>query len=213
MKRAFFYVIILFLLCVVGQIAQAQQISKLLIDSRKVYRFNSKDSSGTMTIDTLIMKKRSGIQISNKKTFNLTVKHAFIEEECSISGDDNKNNGTNLTLVANFKELKSLTINTSGLDAKISNQRFPNGNGGDVSISYLSTGVIPQTNSKNKPGYLNIVNRGGGNITTAQDLIPIMGRINTSSSRPLANLPNGQVFSGATGKEGKTTITKVDVLN
>lgn len=194
--------------------AQSITISKLVIDSKKSFNFVQGDSTTSVVIDTLIMKDKSKLFFANKKNVNLIVRHALIGKSCLIAGNDSKNNGTNLKLAVNFDQLGSLFIVVPGEDAKSSNRNFDNGNGGKVELSYLSTGKIPQTTDKNKPGYVVIENRAGGySVNPQTDIATIMDQVRRGSpGRPLGQLPNGRVYSGGIGKDGETTISAVESL-
>lgn len=195
-------------------IGQIQRIPKLVIENKKTFELLSKDSTGFVVIDTLIMKDNSGINLYNKKSFKIVIRQAFIGKNCEIYGNNGKNTGTNLELAMNCKQLGSLLINVGGLDAKIGNKNYPNGDGGNVTLSYLETGLMPQIADKKLPHYIQIINKGGGFLTNAQpDLASVLSRINGSSpGRPLGQLPNGRVYSGNNGRDGKTEIKKVAAL-
>lgn len=184
------------------------EIKKLVIDKRDSYEFSSRDSSVSVFIDTLVMRPGAKIRFFNKKEATMLVRHAVIEKGAWIGGSDGKNNGTNITLNINFSTLKSLTINVAGQDAKSANRKFDNGNGGNVVVNYLSSGVIPQIHISKQSAYLEIDNRGGGYRTNPQsDLAVIFGQIRSGSpGRPLGQLANGRVYSGGYGSDGKTTI-------
>jgi hypothetical protein len=198
----------------VGQTQSATiRVSKIEIDSKKSFYFKKGDSSATIVIDSLIMKDKSQLLFFGKKKVNIIINHAEIGKLCVISGNDNKNNGTNLNLSVNFKKLISLYIDVSGKDARSANRRFDNGNGGIVAINYLTTGIKPQTTDKKRTAYLAINNRGGGaSVNPQNDVSVLIEQVRTSSGRPLGQLPNGRVYSGNVGYDGKTTIKEVDKL-
>lgn len=114
----------------------------------------------------------------------------------------------------NCNQLESLLINVGGLDAKIANKDYPNGDGGNVVINYLDTGLIPQIADKKSPHYIQVINRGGDFLTNAQpDLENILSRINGGSpGRPLGQLRNGKVYAGNSGCDGITAIKEIAAL-
>ena len=191
------------------------EIRKLVIDKRDSYEFSSRDSSVSIFIDTLVMRPNAKIRFLNKKDVTMLVRHAVIEKGAWIGGSDGKNNGTNIKLDINFSSLKNLTINVAGQDAKSANRKFDNGNGGNVAINYLSSGVIPQIQTPKQSAYIGIDNRGGGYRTNPQsDLAVIFGQIRSGSpGRPLGQLSNGRVYSGGYGSDGKTTVQAVTSLS
>ncbi|EOR92705.1 hypothetical protein ADIARSV_4217 [Arcticibacter svalbardensis MN12-7] len=187
------------------------EIKKLVIDKRKSYDFSSRDSSVSIKIDTLIMHANARINFLNKKEASMVVGYAQIDNGAQLNGNDGKNNGTNLNLSINFADLKSLSINVPGLDAKTANRKFDNGNGGKIVVKYLSSGIKPQTENSKQPAFLDIRNSAGGYTTNAQtDLVVVFSQIRSGNpGRPLSQLPNGRVYSGNTGGEGKFTMTPV----
>lgn len=191
------------------------EIKKLVIDKRDSYELSSKDSSVSIFIDTLVMRPDSKIKFFNKKDVTMVVRHAIIDKGAWMGGSDGKNNGTNLKLDINFFSLKDLSINVSGQDAKSANRKFDNGNGGDVVINYLSSGVSPQIQTAKQSAYIEVNNRGGGYRTNPQyDLAVIFGQIRSGSpGRPLGQLANGRVYSGGYGSDGKTSIQAVTTLS
>jgi len=190
------------------------EISKLVIDKRDSYEFSSKDSSVSIFIDTLVMRPNAKIQFLNKKDVSMIVRHAIIDKGAWIGGNDGKNNGTNVKLDIHFASLKDLQINVSGQDAKSANRKFDNGNGGNVTLNYLASGVKPQIQTSKQSAYIEINNRGGGYHTNPQsDLAVIFGQIRSGSpGRPLGQLANGRVYSGGLGIDGKTSIQAVTTL-
>lgn len=191
------------------------EIKKLVIDKRDSYEFDSRDSSVSIFIDTLVMRPDAKIKFFNKKDVTMLVRNAIIDKGAWMGGSDGKNNGTNLKLGIKFLSLKNLTIDVSGQDAKSANRKFDNGNGGNVSIDYLSSGVVPQIQTSKQSAYIEVNNRGGGYRTNPQyDLAVIFGQIRSGSpGRPLGQLANGRVYSGGYGSEGKTTIQSVTTLS
>lgn len=205
---------ILVLLSPLLGIAQIRHIPKLIIEAKDSYGFSNKDSTGSVVIDTLIMGNGSDIHLYSKKSFKIIVKQAVIGKDCEIYGNDGKNSGTDLELYMGFKQLGSLQLNVSGLDAKIGNRKYPNGDGGKVIFHYLRSDIIPQFKDKKQSHFVQIINKGGGFLTNPQpDLENIKSRINNGTGgRPLGQLPNGKIYSGNTGIDGKTEIKEIDVL-
>jgi hypothetical protein len=214
MKRFAFFFILLFPVLSWAQEQSLIKISKLEIDPRRSYEWTEGDSTLKILIDTLVMNDRSKLVFVGKKAVDLTVNHAQIGKESLIMGDDSKNNGTNLTLNVNFEKLRSLFVDVSGQDARMRNRHYNNGNGGHVVINYLASGVKPQIGDKRTNGYLSVKNQGGGYTVNPQtDIAVIMDRIRQGNpGRPLGQFPNGRVYSGGVGREGKTAIKAVDRL-
>lgn len=190
------------------------KIRKLVLEKRQSHSFQGRDSTVTIVIDTLIMNDRSSLRFFNKKDVNLVIRYAVIGKDCVIGGDDGKNNGTNIILSANFVQLKKLSIDVSGLDAKMSNRNFDNGNGGKVVLNYLTGGVKPQLSDSRSEGYIEISNHAGGYRTNAQsDLYTVYSRLQSGvPGRPLSQLPNGRVYSGGIGRDGKSDVIEVKEL-
>lgn len=210
---------VLFLLmpaCLLAQtkrVTPAKRIAKLVIDAKDTHTFRGDDSTGNIIIDTLIMKDRSTLELYKKKNFDLTVLNAFIGKRSRITGTDGRNNGTNLNLAINFKELGNLSIDVNGRDANNGSRTFPNGNGGKLNLEYLDSGIKPQFENKKKDNYVELNTRAGGyRVTPQSDLYVIFSRIGGSRGRPLGQLPQGQVYSGSIGRDGKADIKKVSEL-
>lgn len=217
MKRLIVFSAFLFCAPALAQISaekNVQKIDKLSLKKRQKYTFQGRDSLATIVIDTLVMGDRASIAFPGKKALNLIIKYASIGQGCVFIGDDGKNNGTNLTLSANFARLKSLAIEVPGLDAKMSNRKYDNGDGGKVEINYLAGGVKPQMADPAKEGYIEVNTRAGGYLTNAQtDLYAVYSRLNSGvPGRPLSQLPNGRVFSGGLGRAGKADLQEVASL-
>lgn len=203
---------VLLLLVAVGT-AYAQDTStihipKLEISKKKKHVFGGKDSSLIVHIDTLIMKDKSQLVFFGKKDVRLHVGHADIDKRAYIFGSDGKNNGTDFEIDMRFEKLGKLYVLAGGQDANNNGSRtHPNGDGGDVVFSYDSGGVVPQTEDKKSPHYLQIDTRAGGyRVNPQNDLRNIYSLINTGSGRPLGNLAQGRVYSGSPGKDGKSTV-------
>ncbi len=192
-----------------AQTDSIQHIPKLEIAKKKSKVFSSRDSSLTLTIDTLIMKDRSRLAFYGKKHVKLQVKHAVIGKNAFIFGTDGKNNGSDMDITIRFDNLESLRVSAVGLDARNGTRTFPNGNGGKVTLKYLSDGIVPQSEDKKASSYLSIDTKAGGYSVNAQsDIRNILSQIGRGA-RPLGTLPQGQIFSGSPGIDGKSEIISV----
>lgn len=204
-------VILLFLSQTQGfaNIDSLQHISKLEIGKKKKKVFTSRDSTLTLIIDTLIMKDKSKMIFYGKKSVTLKVKHAIIGHNTFIFGTDGKNNGSDMDITIHFTQLKSLAVSALGLDAFNGTRTHPNGNGGNIDFKYLDNGVIPQTTNKKASAYLSIENRAGGySVNARSDINNILSQIG-GGTRPLGRLPQGQIYSGSAGIDGKTKLQAV----
>ena len=211
MKKIFlFFLSSFFIMNAEAQSDSIQHLSKLEINKKKSEVFSGRDSTLTLTIDTLVMKDRSRLVFYGKKKVNLKIKHAIIGKNAFIFGTDSKNNGSDMDITIRFDELESLMVSSAGLDANNGSKTFPNGNGGKISIKYLSDGIAPQQVDKNRTAYLSIDTEAGGYSVNAQsDIRNILSRIGTGS-RPLGGLPQGQVYSGSAGMDGKSDVIAVN---
>lgn len=192
-----------------AQTDSIQYISKLEINKKKAKTFSSRDSFLTLMIDTLIMNDRSRLVFYGKKDVTLQVKHAIIGKDAFVFGTDGKNNGSNMDISIRFDNLGSLTISAIGLDALNGTRTFPNGNGGKVSLKYLSDGIAPQSENKKESAYLSIDTKAGGYSVNAQnDVKNILSQIGRGS-RPLRQLPQGQIYSGTAGIDGTSKVIAI----
>lgn len=183
-----------------------QHLGKVELQKKQKMHFNSRDSSATIYIDTLIMKDGSSLQFIGKKDVKLVVKHAEIGNKAFISGIAGLNNAANFDIFMDIKKLGSLYVVASGRDAMNGTRTDPNGDGGNVKFAYAASGIVPQTTDKKGKNYLFIdVSAGGRMINPTSDLTQIYSRIATSPAG-LRGLPQGQVYSGSPGKEGKVEI-------
>ncbi|WP_257667091.1 hypothetical protein [Parapedobacter tibetensis] len=206
--------IIAFTLIISSSVALAQEesikhISKLEIGRKDKEVFGGRDSSLVLHIDTLIMKDRAQLIFFAKKDVKLTVKHAEIDKRAYIFGTDGKNNGSDFDIDIRFDKLGALYVLAGGHDASNNGSRtHPNGDGGNVNFTYASDGIMPQTEDRKSPNYLQIDTRAGGyRVNPQSDLNNIYSLINTrSAGRPLGNLSQGTVYSGSPGKDGKSTV-------
>src|SRR5690554_2142599 len=208
--------LIIFFLCafVVGTVSaqtdSIQHIQRLEIKKKKRITIAKGDSSITVIIDTLIMHDRAYLEFYGKKDVKLQVKNAFIPKRAYISGTDGKNNASDMTVTVRFKELGALHVYAAGRDAFNETKTFPNGNGGKVVFNYLNDGIAPQQESSKQDHYLEITTKAGGLVSNANtDIYNIVSRIGTGS-RPLGQLPEGQVYSGTPGKDGKSEVKEVN---
>ena len=198
-------------LFIVFGIAKAQtnevKISKLVLDKKQKKVFNDRDSSSVIYIDTLIMKDKSSLQFFGKKDVKIVVRHAEIGNRAFITGRANKNNASNFDLDFNFQKLGSLYIIARGDDANNGTRTHPNGDAGNIYLNYDSTGITPQSTDKRAKNYLHTdVNPGGLRVVATADLRNIYDQIYRSSPG-LRGVPQGQIYSGSPGKEGKVIIT------
>ena len=206
----FFFIIIL---CVTvwplsSSYAQEEHINRIELGRKKKKIFNSRDSSTIVYIDTLIMKDRSSLQFYGKKDVKLIVKHAEIGKGVFISGLASQHNASNFDIEINMQKLGSLYIIARGQDAMNGTKTAPNGDGGEVVFKYHPNGIKPQSEDKKQNNFLYVdVSAGGRSINPVSDLNQIYSRIATSAPG-LRGMPQGQVYSGSPGKEGKVVITE-----
>lgn len=191
--------------------AQANEIriSKLVLDKKekKVFADRDRDSSTTLFIDTLVMKDRSSIQFFGKKEVKIVVGHAEIGDRAFISGMAGKNNASNFDLDFNFQKLGSLYIVARGQDAMNGTKTDPNGDAGNINLVYDPKGITPQSADKKGKKYIHTdVTPGGLRVTPSTDLRNIYDQISRSAPG-LRGVPQGQIYSGSPGKEGKATIS------
>ncbi|MBL1411136.1 hypothetical protein JKG61_20435 [Sphingobacterium sp. C459-1T] len=192
-------------------IAMAQteelHLEKLVLNKKEKKIFNNRDSSSIIHIDTLIMKDKSSLQFYGKKDVKLVVKYAEIGDRTFISGQGAQNNASNFDIDINFGKLGSLYVIARGQDANNGTRTYPNGDAGNVNLLYEPTGIVPQTDNKKKKNYLFVdVSPGGLRVTPSSEISNIYSRIATSSPG-LRGLPQGQIYSGSPGKEGKVSVS------
>ncbi|MDR2282416.1 MAG: hypothetical protein LBE37_04370 [Sphingobacterium sp.] len=182
------------------------RFEKLVLNKKEKKIFNDRDSSTVIYIDTLIMKDRSSLQFYGKKDVKLVVKHAEIGDRAFISGQGAQNNASDFDIDINFAKLGSLYVIARGQDANNGTRTYPNGDAGNVNLVYEPTGITPQTENKKQKNYLFVdVSPGGLHVTPSSEITNIYSRIATSAPG-LRGLPQGQIYSGSPGKEGKVTI-------
>ncbi len=216
MKTKLVLLLISFLLLITSESILAQEktqgetihLSKLELNKKQKKTFQGRDSILTLTIDTLIMKDKSTLQFFGKKEVNLIVKQAYLGKDVAFYGQGIKNNGTNFNIDIDFDALSSLYIFATGQNAMNGSKTFPNGDGGNVTLTYTSEGFEPQTTNKKEKHYIRIENTEGGlNVVPTSDVTNIYSRI-AISGPGLRGLPQGQIYSGSPGKKGTITITK-----
>ena len=200
----------IFALFFISNNAIAQQsevkISKLVLDKKQKKIFNNRDSSIVLFIDTLVMKDKSSMQFYGKKDVKLVISHAEIGNNVYINGRAGKNNASNFDMDINFQKLGSLYVIARGQDANNGMKTDPNGDAGNINLTYSSKGIAPQTKDKKAKNYLHTdVTPGGLKVTPSSDLRRIYDQISMSASG-LHGVPQGQIYSGSPGKEGKVTI-------
>lgn len=188
--------------------AQEEHIARLELGKKKKKTFTSRDSSAVIYIDTLIMKDRSSLQFYGKKDIKLVVKHAEIGKGAFISGIGGQNNASDFDIDINLEKLGSLYVIARGQDAMNGTKTAPNGDGGNVNFKYDPSGITPQTEDKKQANYVYIdVSAGGRAINPVSDLNQIYSRI-AMSAPGLRGMPQGQVYSGSPGREGKAVVTE-----
>ncbi|MBE7175342.1 MAG: hypothetical protein INR69_03015 [Mucilaginibacter polytrichastri] len=189
-------------------------IAKLEVPKRKKHMLranNPKDSTLNVMIDTLIINDKADLQFFEVKKALVTVKHAVIGKQGIISGMDAHNNGTNMELKMRFDAIGSLFIISRGADYQ-TRPKFGNGDGGNVKLEYDSSGATPQFDDHRTERYVGVLNPGGGKaVNPWTDMYVIRSRIAMGSGvigRPLTNLPQGRVYDGTPGTDGKKIIGK-----
>lgn len=199
-----------------SQLVQAQEkqqgevihLDKLILNKKQKKAFQGRDSTLTLAIDTLIMKDKSVLQFFGKKEVNLIVKQAYLGKDVAFYGQGIKNNGTNFNIDIDFDALSSLYIFAGGQNAMNGSKTFPNGDGGNVLLTYSSKGFDPQMTNKKDKHYIRIENTEGGlNVVPTSDVANIYSRI-AISGPGLRGLPQGQIYSGSPGKKGTITVNK-----
>lgn len=216
MKNNMIFVLLLFLLGSTGGFAHpqdsVQHIEKLEIGQKKKKSFTTKhqDSTLVLTIDTLIMKDKASLEFFGKKKVRLKVNYAEIPKQAYIIGTDSKNNGSDMDIQIHFEELGALYVLVGGRDANNGTRTYPNGNGGNVTFRYDKRGIRPQQADKEQEAYLRIDTRAGGyRVNPQSDLYNIYTQIGMgirSGGGRLGGVPQGQIYSGSPGKDGKVTM-------
>lgn len=189
-----------------------QHIQKLEIAKKKKKTFTTRqqDSTLVLTIDTLVMKDRATLEFFGKKKVKLQVKYAEIPKQAYIIGSDSKNNGTHMDIDIRFEQLGSLYVLAGGRDANNGTRTYPNGNGGNVHFRYNQAGIHPQQENKDGGAFLRIDTRAGGyRVNPQTDLYNIYSQIGMgirSGGGRLGAVPQGQIYSGSPGKDGKSEV-------
>ncbi|GHE42256.1 hypothetical protein [Sphingobacterium griseoflavum] len=203
------FLLVLLTFSAFGQVEE-QHISKLVLKKKEKKTFNNRDSSAIIYIDTLVMKDRSSLQFYGKKDVKLIVKYAEIGKRVFMSGIGAENNASNFDIAINLQKLGSLYVVASGRDANNGTRTFDNGDGGEVNFRYSVEGLTPQSEDKKAANYLHIdVSAGGRRINPNTDLNQIYSQI-AISAPGLRGVPQGQIYSGSPGREGKYQIVKDD---
>lgn len=209
----------LFPFFVSGQTDSTSYMAKLEIGKKKTehIQVRNRDSSLVMTIDTLIMKDRATLSFLSAKKVKLKINHAIIEGRGYITGTDNKNNGSNMDIYMGLDKLQSLYILAAGRDANNGFKTFPNGNGGNVNFHYLQSGITPQMEDEDAANYLQIDNRAGGyRVVPQRDLAIVYSQIAAGirmGNGRLGSTPQGQIYSGSPGRDGKEEIKAIERLD
>lgn len=206
-KKQIGLITLMVMLCSIafGQTSEIH-LGKLVLNKKEKKIFNDRDSSTVVYIDTLIMKDKSSLQFYGKKDVKLIVKHAEIGDRAFISGMGAQNNASNFDVDINFKKLGSLYVIARGQDANNGMRTYPNGDAGNVTLVYDPTGITPQKEDKKQKNYLYVdVTPGGLHVIPNSEISNIYSRI-AMSSPGLRGLPQGQIYSGSPGKEGKVII-------
>ncbi|MEI5984700.1 MULTISPECIES: hypothetical protein [Sphingobacterium] len=190
----------------IGFSQTTEHITKLELGKKEKKTFSKGDSTMVIKIDTLIMKDKARLDFFAKKDVKLEIGYAEIGNNVVITGTDSKNNATNFDISSNFQQLGSLFIIARGFDAFNGTRTFPNGNGGKVTLAYNDKGIVPQTKEKNKKNYVFVdVQPGGLSVNPSSEIRQIYSRI-AMSPGGLRGLPQGQIYSGSPGMEGKVEI-------
>jgi len=212
------WAILLFLGCYIGSAVAMQQddsvqhVHKLEIGKRKreVFSVHNRDSVLVLNIDTLIMKNKASLSFYGNKKVTLNVKHAEIPDIAYIMGTDSKNNGSDMQIDIRFEQLGALYVLAGGQDANNGTRTFPNGDGGNVVLRYNKSGITPQQEDKDKPNYLRIDTKAGGyRVNPQSDLYNVYSQIRMgirSGNGRLGGVPQGQIYSGSPGKDGKSEV-------
>jgi len=184
-----------------------EHISKLELGKKDKKVFHaSRDSSAVIHIDTLIMKDRSSLQFYGKHDVKLVVKYAEIGDRVFISGRGRQNNASDIDIHMNIQKLGSLYVIAKGEDAFNGTKTHPNGDGGDVNFTYSSQGIVPQSTDKKGKNYLFIDAQPGGlRVNASSEVQQIYSMINVAPTG-LRGIPQGQIYSGSPGTEGKVVV-------
>ncbi|HLQ98750.1 MAG TPA: hypothetical protein VK102_00115 [Sphingobacterium sp.] len=205
------YIVYFILLLLGGNVAKSQtqemHFDVLHLTKKEKKTFHSRrDSSISLEIDTLIMEDKSSLRFFGKKDVKIKAKHAIIGNKVYITGTGKENNASNFNIDIGFEKLGSLSVLANGQDALNGTKTFSNGDGGKVLLTYNPDKIIPQSNNKKEKHYLFVdVSPGGLHVTPSSEVGQLYDRIAQAPSG-LRGLPQGQVYSGSPGKEGKVEI-------
>lgn len=183
----------------------------LIIPAKEKYII--KDTAKVLILDSLVLNKKSSLIIPNQKDFTIQAKYIILEDKTSISAHDGENNGTNLKISGKFLEIGRSVIDVSGHTFLIGKDKFPNGNGGDLLITYHEGGLKPQVDEHKSKNYIEVLTRGAStSISPWNEINNIWYRINLGSGigRSPAGLPNGKVYDATTGEDGKVDISPIN---
>lgn len=189
-----------------------QYIQKLEVGKKKKKTFSvrQQDSTLILKIDTLILNDKASLEFFGKKRVDLQVKYAEIPKQAYIIGTDSKNNGSDMNIAIHFGKLGSLYVLAGGRDANNGSRTFPNGNGGKVTLRYDKSGIIPQLENKDQTAYLRIDTKAGGyRVNPQSELYNIYTQIGMgirSGGGRLGGVPQGQIYSGSPGRDGKSEV-------
>lgn len=193
----------------VGLIGLSSLYAQSLIIPAKGVHIIKDSTLKELILDSLVLNKKSSLIIKNSKDFVIKAKHIILEDKTSISAHDGKNNGTNLKINGKFVKIGKSVIDVSGLNYVFGDEKYSNGNGGNIEIYYEATGLKPQSeNSKNK-NYVEVLYNGAvSSVNPQSEIQNIWYRIGHSagSGRALSGLPRGKIFDAGVGKNGSLNI-------
>ena len=185
-----------------------EHIGKLVLSKKKkkVFQNKGRDSTITVRIDTLIMKDRASLQFYGLKDVKLQVGYAEIGKDVVLSGIGSKNNASNFDIDIHLAKFQSMYVIARGIDAMNGTRTNPNGDGGNVTFHYASDGLVPQLDDRKAKQHLTVdVSPGGRRVNPPTDIALVMSRIGMGGPR-LGGIPQGQVYSGSPGREGKFVV-------
>lgn len=180
----------------------------LIIKKGNKFVFDRPDSDSTLylKLDTLILEDKASLEFYGYKDVTLDIGHSIIGKRALIKGSFKENHAAHISLKTRFDKLESLHILAAGQDANNGFRTHDNGNGGNVEVHYSFAGIEPQTTKKRQKHFLDIQNQGGGKfINPTVEVGRVLSNIHSTNGR-IVGLPQGQVYSGSPGKDGKTII-------
>ncbi len=186
-----------------------EHIGKLVLSKKKnkIFRNKGRDSTITIHIDTLIMKDRASLQFHGLKDVQLQIGYAEIGKDVVFSGIGSQNNASNFDIAINLRKFQSMYVIARGIDAMNGTRTNPNGDGGDVTFRYNPNGLVPQQEDRKAKQHLKIdASAGGRRVNPPTDVALVMSRIGMTQGGRIAGIPQGQVYSGSPGREGKVTV-------